>query len=318
MGRWLDGDNNVSLVLTRRTTIRTTTTIRELVRRPDAYEWSSGSPGAESNCPDSGAVKTLRRRSAYRAASRWRAYGAESSERSGCFSAVRSSAREQSAQSVDGSGRRRPLLFGLFFSTLMAYVIGAYLACVEAALDAQDAAPSVLDAIGHYFSECIGTMFWMWIGGMLLGFVLAGWVGMAVSSSPCSSTRSRSSLADAGAASSRKVLAGSGRTGPVVRDVGGSPRCWFPPCRRRVRGWLDELQHPRHGRVGGPVDRRRREDRLSGAWRSKRLVPLVVHAVMVFRGASFAASIAGTAGAAPGRPASTTRTAARGLGFLRQ
>jgi len=74
------------------------------------------------------------------------------------------------------------LLFGLFFSTLMAYVIGAYLACVEAALDARKMLPpSVLkDAIGHYFGESIGVMFWMWIGGMLLGFLLDGWVGMAI------------------------------------------------------------------------------------------------------------------------------------------
>jgi hypothetical protein len=115
------------------------------------------------------------------------------------------------------------LLFGLFFSALMAYVIGAYLACVEAALDARKMLPpSVLkDAIGHYFGECIGTMFWMWIGGLLLGFVLDGWVGMAAwrcrSSWPCSSTRSPSSSTTAGPrrrASSRRAHAGSGRTGP--------------------------------------------------------------------------------------------------------
>jgi hypothetical protein len=58
-------------------------------------------------------------------------------------------------------------LFGLFFSALMAYVVGAYLACVEAALDARMMVPpSTLTAsIGHYFSESIGVMFWLWIAG---------------------------------------------------------------------------------------------------------------------------------------------------------
>jgi hypothetical protein len=74
------------------------------------------------------------------------------------------------------------LIFGLFFSTLMAYVVGAYLACVEAALDARAMLPpSVLkDAIGHYFGESIGVMFWLWIGSLLLGFLLGGAVAAAV------------------------------------------------------------------------------------------------------------------------------------------
>jgi hypothetical protein len=67
-------------------------------------------------------------------------------------------------------------LFGLFFSTLVAYVVGAYLACVEAALDARKMLPpsTLKDAIGHYFSESIGVMFWLWIGGLVLGLVLGG------------------------------------------------------------------------------------------------------------------------------------------------
>jgi hypothetical protein len=74
------------------------------------------------------------------------------------------------------------LLFGLFFSTLMAYVAGAYLACVEAALDARKMVPpsTLKDAIGHYFGECIGVMFWLWIGGLVLSFVLDGMLAVAV------------------------------------------------------------------------------------------------------------------------------------------
>ncbi len=75
------------------------------------------------------------------------------------------------------------LLFGLFFSTLMAYVVGAYLACVEASLDARKMLPpsALKDAIGQYFGECIGTMFWVWIALLVLGFLIDGWVMLAVS-----------------------------------------------------------------------------------------------------------------------------------------
>ena len=84
---------------------------------------------------------------------------------------------------MGSGGMAGSLLFGFFFAALTAYVVGAYLACVEAALDARKLlSPSVLkDAIGHYFGECIGTMFWTWIGFLLLGLVLDGVVLMAVS-----------------------------------------------------------------------------------------------------------------------------------------
>jgi hypothetical protein len=73
-------------------------------------------------------------------------------------------------------------LFGLFFSVLMAYVVGAYLACVEAALDARMLLPpsTLTAAIGHYFGESIGVMFWLWIGGLVLSFVIGGGVATAV------------------------------------------------------------------------------------------------------------------------------------------
>jgi hypothetical protein len=199
------------------------------------------------------------------------------------------------------SGGAGSLLFGLFFSVLTAYVIGAYLACVEAALDARKMLPpSVLkDAIGHYFGECIGTMFWLWIGGLLLGFVLDGsvavavWFVLAVLFNPVPELlyNKRTSAPKVFEESARWVWSNWPEWFAPQVIVGVLAALFLPALSSILfaGGWMsfDIL-----GMVASAAQSAADVAKLGGAplWRvalEALLVPLVVHAVMVFRGALF-------------------------------
>ena len=202
---------------------------------------------------------------------------------------------------MSAGGGAASFLFGLFFSTLMAYVIGAYLACVEAALDARKMLPpSVLkDAIGHYFGECIGTMFWMWIGGMLLAFVLDGWVGMAVSFVLAVLFNPIPELIYNRRTQAPRVFEESARwvwsNWPewfAPQGIVGALVALFVPTLSSLLfagGWMS---FSILGMVASATQSAADLARIGGAplWRvalEALLIPLVVHAVMVFRGALF-------------------------------
>jgi hypothetical protein len=202
---------------------------------------------------------------------------------------------------MGAGGMAGSLLFGFFFATLMAYVIGAYLACVEAALDARKMlAPSVLkDAIGHYFGECIGTMFWTWIGLLLLGLVLDGVVLMAVSFVAAVLFNPIPELLYNKRTSAPKVFEESARWvwsnwpewfAPQVLVAGLAVA--IAPALSSVLfagGWMG------FGVIGAVASAAQATADLAalrGAplWRvllEALLVPLIIHAVMIFRGALF-------------------------------
>jgi hypothetical protein len=94
----------------------------------------------------------------------------------GAFLALISKVLDPVVASGGAAGR---FLFGFLFATLTAYVVGAYLATVQAALDARKPlGPSILkEAIGHYFSETISVMFWLWITSFVVSILLPGMLG---------------------------------------------------------------------------------------------------------------------------------------------
>ena len=194
------------------------------------------------------------------------------------------------------------LLFGLFFSVLTAYVIGAYLACVEAALDARKMLPpSVLkDAIGHYFGECIGTMFWMWIGGLLLSFVLLdGMLALAVSLVLAVLFNPIPELVYNRRTQAPRIFEESARWvwsnwpewfAPQIVVVGLATL--FVPGLSSILVAGSWMSFNILGMVASAAQSAADVARVGGAplWRialEALLVPLVVHAVMVFRGALF-------------------------------
>src|SRR4029453_2270455 len=132
--------------------MRTTTTIPRIgaMARTHTRAVVSVRPAPRATVPDSGAVKTLKATlELYRAAIQdgARAYGRGIV---GAFGLLLGSAVLLLVSTVLGPliapfGYAGSLLFGLFFSVLVAYVFGAYLACVESALDARTMlAPSTL------------------------------------------------------------------------------------------------------------------------------------------------------------------------------